>query len=85
LTANTTLAILPPAAYYGDRLNQLDFRVGKVLRMARTRAVVSLDMFNIFNVATLTSASNTYSAASWLGVQNVVAPRLLKGTLTFDF
>ena len=84
-TATTTLSILPPAAFYGDRLNQLDFRVGKVLRMGRTRAVASLDMFNLFNVNTLTSASNTYSSASWLAVQNVVAPRLMKVSVTFDF
>jgi hypothetical protein len=84
-TATTTIAILPPAAYYGDRLNQLDFRVGKVLRMGRTRAVASLDMFNLFNINTLTSASNTYSSASWLGVSNVVAPRLMKVSVTFDF
>jgi hypothetical protein len=76
---------MPPAAVYGDRLNQLDFRVGKVVRMGRTRAVASLDMFNLFNVNTLTSASNTYSSASWLAVSNVVAPRLMKVSVTFDF
>ena len=74
-----------PAAFYGDRLNQLDVRFGKVIRAGRTRAVASLDMFNIFNVNTLTSASNTYSAAQWLAVQNVVAPRLMKVSVTFDF
>ena len=36
-------------------------------------------MFNLFNVNTLTSASNTYSSASWLAVQNVVAPQIDEG------
>src|SRR6185503_12505872 len=40
-TATTTIAILPPAAFYGTRLNQLDVRLGKVLRAGRTRAVAS--------------------------------------------
>ena len=84
-TAFTTISILPPAAFYGERLNQLDFRIGKVVRMGRARAVASLDMFNLFNVNTLTSASNTYSAASWLAVSNVVAPRLMKVSITLDF
>jgi hypothetical protein len=82
-TATTTLSILPPAENYGDRLNQLDVRFGKVLRMARTRAVVGLDLFNLFNVNTLTNASATYS--SWLAPSSVVPPRLMKVTVTFDF
>jgi hypothetical protein len=53
--------------------------------MGRTRAVASLDMFNLFNVNTLTSASNTYSSTQWLAVSNVVAPRLMKVSVTFDF
>lgn len=81
--ATTTLAILPPAANYGDRLNQLDLRFGKVLRMARTRAVASLDLFNVLNVNTLTNGSSTYS--TWLAPVNVVAPRLMKVSVTFDF
>jgi hypothetical protein len=42
-------------------------------------------MFNLFNVNTLTNASNTYSAAQWLAVSSVVAPRLMKVSITFDF
>jgi hypothetical protein len=34
---------------YGERLNQLDLRFGKVLRFARTRSVVSADLFNVLN------------------------------------
>ena len=51
--------------------------------MARTRAVVGLDLFNLFNVNTLTNASATYS--SWLAPSSVVPPRLMKVTVTFDF
>ncbi|MGE0445940.1 MAG: carboxypeptidase regulatory-like domain-containing protein [Vicinamibacterales bacterium] len=34
---------------YGDRLNQLDFRVGKLFRFGRTRATLNLDLYNLFN------------------------------------
>jgi hypothetical protein len=33
---------------YGDRVNQLDLRVGKVLRFGRARTAVNLDLYNVF-------------------------------------
>jgi hypothetical protein len=34
---------------YGDRRNQFDLRIGKVLRFGRTRTKVNLDINNVFN------------------------------------
>ena len=34
---------------YGDRLNQVDFRVSKILRFGERRANVGVDLFNLFN------------------------------------
>ena len=34
---------------YGDRLNQLDFRVAKILRFGGTRTMVGLDLYNALN------------------------------------
>ena len=43
----------------GDRLNQTDFRAGKVLRFGDTRTIVSVDLYNVFNSdAILTENSN---------------------------
>ena len=68
---------------YYDRLNQLDLRLGKILRYGRTRANVSLDLYNLFNKGTITGASFAY--ATWLAPSSVIAPRLMKVSLTFDF
>ncbi len=35
--ANVTVNLVEPGALYGDRINQLDFRVAKILRFGRTR------------------------------------------------
>jgi hypothetical protein len=88
-TATTTVALIPPQNQYYDRVNQLDLRMGKILRYGRTRGNVSLDLYNVFNKSTITSAGFTYSpnAASnqWLGPSAVIAPRLAKVSVTFDF
>jgi hypothetical protein len=68
---------------YGPRLNQIDARFGKVVRLGRTRGVVSLDLYNLLNVDTISQASALY--ITWLAPQNVVSPRLAKVSITYDF
>jgi Carboxypeptidase regulatory-like domain len=79
----TSVGLVPPGTLYGERFNQVDLRLGKILRIARTRSNVSLDIFNLFNSAVISGASTTY--ATWLAPNSVVAPRLFKVSWTFDF
>jgi hypothetical protein len=79
----TTLALLPPGQNYYTRLNQLDLRLGKILRFSRTRTNLSLDIYNLFNSDVLSGVSSTY--ATWLAPTSVVAPRLFKISFTTDF
>jgi hypothetical protein len=51
--------------------------------MGRTRGIVSLDLFNVLNSDTISNASPTY--ATWLAPLAVVAPRLAKISITYDF
>ena len=44
--ANVTVNLLKPDDMRSDRVNQLDFRVAKILRLGRTRANIALDLFN---------------------------------------
>ena len=46
---NITVNIVPPGTLFGDRLNQVDLRFGKVLKIDRTRTSVNLDLFNATN------------------------------------
>jgi hypothetical protein len=85
----TNHSIIAPETSYYERINQLDLRIGKILRYGRYRANVSLDLYNIFNKSTITNATFIYSATqatnTWLAPQSVIAPRLLKVSATFDF
>ena len=88
-TATTNVALIPPQTAYYDRINQLDLRLGKIIRFSSRRANVSLDLYNVFNKSTVTAAGLTYGALAttnnWLAPTAVIAPRLVKISLTFDF
>jgi len=80
----TNVNLLPPGSNYGPRFNQIDMRLGKVLRFSNRKAVVSLDLFNILNDDTISGAASAYNT-QWLAPTAVVAPRLAKVSVTFDF
>ncbi len=48
----TVLGLVKPGDKYGERLNQVDLRFGKLLRFRGTRTLVALDLFNAFNTNT---------------------------------
>jgi hypothetical protein len=84
LAGTTQVNLIAPGSTYGPRFNQIDVRLGKVVRFSNRRAVVSLDLFNVLNDSTISQASSSYNT-QWLAPQAVVAPRLAKVSLTFDF
>ncbi len=48
-TPNVTVPLIAPYEAYGDRIDQVDMRIGKILRFGRTRSNLSLDVVNLFN------------------------------------
>jgi hypothetical protein len=82
-TGTTWVNLVQAGTFVGPRFNQMDARIGKIIRAGKTRSVISLDLFNVLNTDTISSASSTYS--TWLAPQAVVAPRLMKVSLTLDF
>ena len=85
--ANVTANLIAPGTLYGDRINEVDLRVAKLIRVGRTRTRVQLDLFNLFNSAAVLSYNQTYSPTSttWLTPTSVLAARVAKIGATFDF
>ena len=89
--ANQTVNILTPGTAFQERLNQLDFRVGKVLRFGGARTNVNLDLFNIFNKDTVLNQNNAFTAATatapatWKIPTGILQSRLIKISAQFDF
>jgi hypothetical protein len=81
----TTIGVMEPGIQYGDRLNQIDFRVTKIFRMAKGSTLeASVDVYNLFNSDAITVQQNAYGAA-WLRPTSVIQPRFVKFTGRFDF
>jgi hypothetical protein len=86
-----TVALLPATggvggfgAEYGERLNQIDLRVGKLLRAGRIRSMVNVDVFNVFNGNAVTAENPSFPAAFRRPTQIMLA-RFVKISAQFDF
>lgn len=82
-TANVTADIIPPGGMYGERLNQLDVRIGKILRYAATRTSLNLDVYNVLNANPVQTVNNNFAA--WLRPTSILTARFAKISVQFDF
>jgi hypothetical protein len=68
---------------YGDRLNQLDLRFGKLLRLGRARTTASVDVYNALNSNTILALNNNFAA--WQRPTSILTARFVKISLQLDF
>jgi hypothetical protein len=82
--SNVTVNIIEAGSLYGDRLNQFDFRVGKIVRLPGNRRVTaSVDLFNAFNSNAVLDEASTYSA--FRTPTRVLTARMLKFSAALNF
>jgi hypothetical protein len=81
--ANATIAIVEPGSMYGDRRNQLDLRVGKVLRSKGLKYIVGLDIANALNGNPVLTQQAAY--ATWLTPQTILTARFYKLSVQVNF
>jgi hypothetical protein len=83
--ANTlTINVLEPNTVFGDRIDQLDIRVGKILRFGRTRTNLNLDIVNALNSNDNLAYSATFGA-TWPAPTSVLTARLFRLSAQLDF
>ena len=80
--AFTFLNIVEPGATYGDRLNDVDLRFGKILKYGRTRSLVVVD---VFKWSTPDVYSTSHYGPTYLNPLNITAARFAKISVQFDF
>ena len=80
--------IVEPRTLYGERLNQVDFRVTWVSDdLGRSRLRVNFDLFNLANENAVLSQSNRYgtTGAGWQRPTSILTGRLFKIGAQLDF
>jgi hypothetical protein len=87
---NVPINLLKPGEMYSDRVNELDLRFGKFLRLGETRLNVALDLLNALNLSTILVPNMAFiPGGAWLaptGTQTpVMTARTAKITVQYDF
>ena len=83
-TGTTTVNVLLPGVLYGDRINQVDLRFAKTVGLGRTRTLVGLDLYNLFNVNPTLSYNQAF-AANWPRPTSILLSRFLRFNATVNF
>jgi hypothetical protein len=81
--ANVTVNVQEPGTYYGDRMNQVDLRMGKLFRFGKSRVQANFDLYNLFNANPVVTLSNDF--AIWQRPTAILDARLFKISGQFDF
>jgi hypothetical protein len=83
--------LVQPGTLYGDRVNELDFKIAKIVRFGGTRLNAGLEIYNALNANAVLTYAQTFSTAvqsgpgAWLQPTQVMTPRFFKFTAQFDF
>jgi hypothetical protein len=82
-----TVNLIEPGTLYGERVNQVDLRLAKLLRFKGTRTLVGFDVYNLSNSAAVLTYNQTFSptTTTWLRPQSVLQARFVKFSAQFDW
>ena len=76
-----------PGEVYGPRINAVDMRFAKTVRVGRTRTNAGIDLYNLFNANTGSTFNQNFGSdgAQYRQEQTVLNPRFLRFNVTVDF
>jgi Carboxypeptidase regulatory-like domain len=83
---NVTINLIEPGTEYGDRINQLDFRIAKNFTFGSTRSMISADLYNVMNANPVLSYNNSFTPnGPWLQPNSILTGRLIRISVDFNF
>ena len=87
---STSVQVIEPGTQYGERLYQLDLRVGKIFTFGRARVHAMFDLYNLFNASSVLAIEDSYGAASaggteWRAPASILTGQMAKLGVQVDF
>ena len=76
---------------WGDRVNEIDVKIAKVLRFGRTRTTLGADIFNVTNSSAILNYNQTFNPAvrsgpgALLQPLAILTPRFVRISMQLDF
>jgi hypothetical protein len=84
--ANVTVNLIEPGTEWGDRVNEIDIRVAKILRFGPTRTNIGFDIYNLVNSNAVLNYNQAFiPGGAWLRPTSVLTPRFVKFSAQVDF
>jgi hypothetical protein len=85
-SGNVTVNLIPPGSLYGNRRNNIDLRVAKILRFRGMRAQVGFDVYNMTNTDAVNTYNNNYVPnGAWLTPSTIQPARYIRLNTQIDF
>ena len=83
---NVAVNFVEPGELYSDAVNQLDFRVAKIMHWRSHRLQVGLDLYNATNSSTALNFNMNYvPGGAWLVPTDTLPARFIKFSMQADF
>jgi hypothetical protein len=81
--ANATVNLVEPGTLFGERVNEVDVRVAKLLRFGGNRAMLNVDIFNALNANPVLSENSSF--AVWRTPTEILTARFVRFSVQYDF
>jgi hypothetical protein len=79
-----TVHLIEPGSFYGDRLNQIDLRLTKIVNVGKGRLDLNVDFYNAFNSDAVVAELGSVGPV-WRLPLTVIQPRFVKFAARWDF
>ena len=71
---------------YGNRINQLDLRIAKLVKVKTTRTMIGVDFYNALNSDAILSYNTAFvPGVTWLQPISVLTGRMARISAEFNF
>jgi hypothetical protein len=77
------VGLIPPGTFYGDRVQQLDLSLAKLLRLGPRRLRIAADIFNVLNSSAVLAENTAY--ANFRRPDEIILARFVKFSMQVNF